>query len=168
MNYTIEEMKSYHWEEVKNIYIEGINTGIATFQTESDLPTWEEWNNNHISSCRLVACFENNILGFVALTPISNRPVYCGVAELSLYISEKYKEQGIGTALLTNLIKLSEENGYWTLQSAIFTENLASISLHKKCDFREIGIRKNIGKMSNGKWMDVVLMEKRSTLVGIS
>lgn len=167
MEYKIEEMKSSDWEQVKNIYLEGIKTGIATFQTECNIPTFETWNNDHINSCRLVARSENNILGWAALSPTSSRCVYSGVAEVSIYIGVKYKGQGIGTALLRNLIKLSEENGFWTLQSGIIKENTASISLHKKCGFREIGIREKIAKMNNGEWMDVILMEKRSDVVGI-
>lgn len=168
MKYKIEEMKSSDWEQVKNIYLQGIKTGIATFQTECDLPTFETWNNSHINSCRLVARSENNILGWVALSPTSSRCVYSGVAEVSIYINEKYKGQGVGTALLTGVIKLSEENGYWTLQAGIIKENIASIALHKKCGFREIGIREKISKMKNGPWMDVILMEKRSNVIGIN
>lgn len=165
MNYRIDEMTQSDWEQAANIYLEGINTGKATFQTE--VPTFENWNNSHISSCRLVVRSDNNILGWGALSLTSSRCVYAGVAEVSIYIGEKYKEQGIGTFLLTNLIKLSEEEGFWTLQSGIIRENTASIALHKKCGFREIGIREKVAKMNNEKWLDVVLMERRSRLVGI-
>lgn len=168
MEYRIEEMKSSDWAQVKSIYLEGIRTGIATFQSESNIPTFENWNNAHITSCRLIARSENDILGWVALSPSSSRCVYSGVAEVSIYIKEKYKGKGIGSALLQNLIKLSEENGFWTLQSGIIKENIASISLHKKCGFRQIGIREKVAKMSNGIWHDVVLMERRSSIVGIS
>lgn len=167
MDYKIDEMNPSDWEQVKNIYLEGIKTGIATFRTESDLSSWENWDNGHINSCRLVARSGNDILGWVALSPTSNRCVYSGIAEVSIYIKEKYKGKGIGTALLQNLISLSEENGFWTLQSTIIRENNASISLHKKCDFREIGIREKLGKMNNGIWHDVILMEKRSKVVGV-
>lgn len=165
MEYEIEEMKSSDWEQVKNIYLEGINTKIATFQTEA--PTWEEWNNGHISSCRLVARSQNDILGWVALSPTSSRYCYRGVVEVSIYIGRNYKGQGVGTALLQYLIKLSEENGFWTLYSSIIRENSTSISLHKKCGFREIGTREKIAKASDGIWHDVVLMERRSRVVGI-
>ena len=168
MEYRIEDMESSDWDQVKNIYLEGIRTGIATFQTEFDLHTWETWNNGHISSCRLVARSGKGILGWVALSHTSSRCVYSGVAEVSIYIKEKYKGQGIGTALLQSLIKLSEEKGFWTLQSGIVRENTASIALHKKCGFREIGIRERVGKMNNGIWHDVVLMERRSNIVGIN
>ncbi|HEY8893083.1 MAG TPA: GNAT family N-acetyltransferase [Clostridium sp.] len=165
MDYKIDKMIQSDWEQVANIYFEGIKTGIATFQTK--IPTWENWNNNHITSCRLVVRLGDNILGWCALSPTSSRCVYGGVVEVSIYISEKYKGQGIGTVLLTNLIKLSEENGFWTLHSGIIRENASSISLHEKCGFRQIGIREKIAKMNNDKWLDVILMERRSKIVGI-
>ncbi|MBU3142683.1 GNAT family N-acetyltransferase [Clostridium sp. CF012] len=165
MQYKIEEMIQADWEQVANIYLEGIKTGIATFQTE--VPTYENWNNSHISSCRLVARLGDNVLGWGVLSPTSSRSVYQGVAEVSIYISEKYKGQGIGKVILTELIKVSEENGFWTLQSGIIRENICSIALHKKCGFREIGIREKVAKMNNGNWLDVVLMERRSRVVGI-
>jgi Sortase and related acyltransferases len=165
MNYTIEEMKASDWEEVVQIYLEGINTGIATFQ--NSIPNFEDWNNGHIKSCRLVAKSEGKVLGFAALSPTSSRPVYSGVAEVSIYIGENHRGLGIGHALMTNIIKLSEENNFWTLQSGIIRENTTSIELHKKCGFREIGFREKVAKMDNGIWHDTVLMERRSTLVGV-
>jgi len=165
MNYQINEMAKADWEQVAKIYSEGIKTGIATFQ--SSIPSWEQWNSSHIVPCRLVACLGDNILGWCALSPTSSRCVYEGVAEVSIYICEKYKGQGIGTALLTNLIKLSEENGFWTLQSGIISKNDASILLHEKCGFKKVGIREKIAKMNNGKWLDIILMECRSKIVGI-
>ena len=166
MNYTIEEMKESDWEEVSKIYLEGINTGIATFQ--NSLPTLDDWNKGHIKSCRLVAKSEGKVLGFAALSPTSSRPVYSGVAEVSIYIGEDYRGLGVGKTLLTNLIKLSEENNFWTLQSGIIRDNTSSIQLHKKCGFREIGIREKVAKMDTGIWHDTVLMELRSTTVGIN
>jgi len=165
MEYKIEEMKDLDWKQVANIYMQGIKTGIATFQSE--VPSFENWNNSHISSCRLVARSGDKILGWGVLSSTSSRCVYAGVAEVSIYIGEKYKKHGIGKALLTNLIKVSEENGFWTLQSGIIRENLASIRLHEECGFREIGIREKIAKMNNENWLDVVLMERRSKIVGI-
>lgn len=165
MDYKIEKMNQEDWEKVSKIYLEGINTGKATFQTE--VPTWESWNSSHISSCRLVARLGDKVLGWGALSPTSSRCVYAGVAEVSVYIGEEYRGKGVGTAILNNLVKLSEENGFWTLQSGIIEENSASIELHKKCGFREIGVRKKLGKMSNGVWHDVILMERRSNIVGI-
>lgn len=165
MDYKIEEMTKGDWEDVARIYLEGINTGKATFQSE--IPSWEAWDNDHIKSCRLVARSRGKVLGWAALSPTSSRCVYAGVAEVSIYIGNEYRGQGIGSAILTNLIKLSEENGFWTLQSGIIRENTVSIALHKLCGFREIGIREKVGKMSNGTWHDVVLMERRSKIVGI-
>lgn len=166
MEYKIDGMKPSDWEQVKSIYVEGIKTGLATFQTEA--PSWENWDKGHLRSCRLVARSGNDILGWVALSPTSSRSCYAGVAEVSLYIGERYKGLGIGTNLLTNIIKQSEEDGIWTLYCAIIRENIASIALNKKCGFREIGIRERIAKMGDGKWHDVVLMERRSKGVGIS
>jgi L-amino acid N-acyltransferase YncA len=165
LEYKICEMSHLDWQQVANIYLEGINTGIATFQSE--LPTWKEFNNNHISSCRLVIRLDDNILGWGALSTTSSRSVYEGVAEVSLYIGNKYKGQGLGSVLLTNLIDVSEKNGFWTLQSGIIRKNISSIALHKKCGFREIGIREKVAKMNNEDWLDVVLMERRSKIVGI-
>lgn len=166
MEYKIEEMKPSDWEQVKSIYLEGIKTGIATFQNE--VPTWESWDKGHLNSCRLVARFEDIILGWVALSPTSSRNCYRGVVEVSIYVGEKYNGQGIGTALLKNLVKQSEINGNWSLYCAIIRENTASIIMHKKCGFREIGIREKVAKMSNGVWHDVILMERRSKIVGLN
>ncbi|CAB1246084.1 GNAT family N-acetyltransferase [Clostridium sp. HV4-5-A1G] len=166
MNCKIEKMTERHWREVSKIYLEGINTGRSTFQTE--VPKWPDWDNSHIKSCRLIACLDNRVLGWAALSPISSRCVYAGVAEVSIYIGKEYRGKGMGTALLKNLIKLSEQSGFWTLQSAVIKENTGSIALHKKCGFRKIGIREKLGKMNNGLWHDVVLMERRSKLVGVN
>lgn len=165
MEYIIDKMKQYDWEQVSNIYLEGIQTGKATFQSE--IPSFENWNKSHVSSCRLVVRDGNEVLGWTALSPTSSRCVYVGVAEVSIYIGQKYRGQGIGKMLLERLIELSEENGFWTLQSGIIRENTSSIELHKKCGFREIGIREKVAKMNNGDWHDVVLMERRSKIVGI-
>lgn len=166
MDYKIDEMTQLDWEQVAYIYLEGIKTGKATFQTE--VPTWENWNNGHVSSCRLVARLGDKVLGWGALSPTSSRCVYAGVAEVSIYIGENYRGRGVGKALLEALIKLSEENGFWTLQSGIIKENTSSIVLHEKCGFRKIGLREKVAKMENGKWHDVVLMELRSKVVGIN
>lgn len=165
MDYKIDEMNESDWDQVAKIYLEGINTGKATFQTE--VPTFENWNNGHIASCRLVArSVENDILGWVALSPTSSRCVYAGVAEVSIYIGENYRGLGIGKNLFNSLIKRSEEEGFWTLQSGIIRENTASIELHKKCGFKLVGIREKIAKMSNGVWHDVAFMERRSNIIG--
>ncbi|AWK52074.1 N-acetyltransferase [Clostridium beijerinckii] len=164
MDYEINKMKNTDWNQVGDIYLEGINTKKATFQTE--VPTFEEWDSGHIQSCRLVARSEQGIvLGWVALSKTSSRCVYMGVAEVSVYIGEKYRGFGIGKALLKKVIEESEEKGYWTLQSGIIRENEVSIELHKRCGFRIVGIREKIAKMDNKTWHDVVFMERRSHLV---
>lgn len=165
MDYKIDEMVSSDWKQVSNIYLEGINTGKATFQTE--VPTFENWDNGHVKSCRLVARLGNDILGWGALSPTSSRCVYNGVAEVSIYIGEIHRGKGIGKNILNDLIKLSEKNGFWTLQSGIIRENISSIKLHEECGFREIGIRQKVAKMNNAKWHDVVFMERRSNIIGI-
>lgn len=165
MNCTIEKMEKEHWESVAKIYKEGILTNKATFQNA--VPSWTEWDNSHLKEDRLVAIFNNEILGWAALTKVSNRCVYSGVAEVSIYISEKYRGQGIGEKLLNQLIIESEKLGFWTLQSGIIEENVASINLHKKCGFRILATREKVAKMSNGIWHNVVLMERRSTTVGL-
>ncbi|TCO74429.1 GNAT family N-acetyltransferase [Marinisporobacter balticus] len=165
MEYSIDEMKKEDWIQVGSIYKEGIETGNATFQTE--IPTWEDWDKGHISKCRLVARQENKILGWIALSPVSSRCVYSGVAEVSIYIKEQYRGNRIGENLLSKLIECSETNGFWTLQSGIFVENHASLALHKKCGFRVIGIREKFGKSNRGGWRDIVFLERRSKVVGI-
>ncbi|MEL7648447.1 MAG: N-acetyltransferase family protein [Sedimentibacter sp.] len=164
MDYKVEAMKESDWPQVAEIYTEGIMTKIATFQSAA--PSWEEWDKGHSESCRLVARVGDTILGWAALSPVSSRCVYAGVAEVSIYIDKQYRGQKVGTALLEKLIEISEENGYWTLQSGIIKENTSSLNLHRKCGFREIGYRERLGKMDNGKWHDVVLVERRSKVVG--
>lgn len=165
MKFEIDEMKPSDWEQVASIYLEGIQTGIATFQTE--IPDWLSWDSNHINVCRLVLRSGNDILGWAALSPFSKRPVYCGVADTSIYIGQKYRGLGLGEILLNGLILESEKNGFWTLRARITKENVASIALHKKCGFREVGIEEKIGKMANGVWHDVMITERRSKVVGV-
>lgn len=164
MNFTIVEMKEADWQQVSEIYAAGIKTKIATFQNE--VPSWEEWDKGHSLNCRFVARSGEQILGWAALSPISSRCVYAGVGEVSIYIGDKYRGIGVGTTLLNHLVRCSEEKGYWTIQAGIIKENLTSRSLHKKCGFREIGYRERLGRMDTGKWHDVILMERRSTLTG--
>lgn len=160
----IIDMKIPHWEEVKRIYLEGIATGHATFQTSA--PEWEEWDSSHLPSCRLVAVDDAGLLGWAALTPVSGRCVYAGVAEVSVYVAEKARGKGVGKKLLGALVAESEKHEIWTLQAGIFPENEASIQLHIKSGFRMIGTRERIGKM-NGEWRDTALLERRSKLIGI-
>lgn len=160
----ITSMQPAHWERVKAIYEEGIATGNATFQTNA--PSWEEWDKSHTQHCRLVIINNDTVVGWAALTPVSGRCVYAGVAEVSIYIATSARAQGIGSMLMQALITESEQHGFWTLQAGIFPENTASIRLHALHGFREIGFREKIGQM-NGIWRNTVLMERRSKTVGI-
>ena len=164
MDIVIEKMKDQDWPAIKSIYEEGIATGDATF--EVDAPDWEQWDKSHLRDCRLVAKSGGEIIGWFALSPISDRCVYEGVAEGSLYVKSSARGQGVGKVLLKAAIEESERIGIWTLQSGTFPENTASIAMQKACGFREVGIREKIGCM-NGKWRDVILMERRSKSVGI-
>ncbi|MFD2563877.1 GNAT family N-acetyltransferase [Aquimarina rubra] len=147
------------WTDVSRIYKEGINTGIATFETK--VPVWEQWNQTHIQSCRLKAVLNNEIVGWAALAPTSKREVYKGVAEVSIYITSKYRNLGIGKLLLTKLIEDSEQEGFWTLQAGIFSNNTASIQLHTSLGFRIIGYREKVGKLQE-TWYDNTILERRS------
>ena len=153
------------WLHVAKIYQQGINTGNATF--EQNIPDWELWNKNHLSNCRLVAEIENDIVGWAALSSVSSRCIYEGVAEVSVYVSSNLQGKNIGGQLLQKLIIESENHNIWTLQSSIFRENVASIKIHLNNGFREIGFREKVGKMNN-VWRDAVLLERRSKKVGIN
>jgi phosphinothricin acetyltransferase len=153
------------WPAVRAIYMEGIASGISTF--EVDTPDWENWDQAHRQNCRLVALStENQILGWAALSQISKRSAYHGVAEVSIYISETARGKGVGKLLLTRLVDASEKDGIWTLQAGIIAENEASIQLHTACGFRMVGRRERISKL-NGIWHDTVLMERRSLIIGL-
>jgi L-amino acid N-acyltransferase YncA len=160
MEYQIREMTVSDWPEVRRIYQEGMDTNIATFQTTC--PPYEEWDRAHLKQCRLVIIAENQVVGWTALSPVSSRCVYTGVAEVSIYIDSNYQGKGTGTKLLNAVIRLSEENDIWTLQSGIMRENSASVRLHEKCGFRMVGYREKIGCDRFGQWRDNFLMEKRS------
>ncbi len=153
-----------HWPEVQAIYCQGIATGHATFET--DAPTWEAWDRQHLPTPRLVALGPAGILGWAALSPVSGRYVYRGVAEVSVYVAETARGQGVGRALLGALVSASEADGIWTLQAGIFPENTASIALHRACGFRIVGVRQRLGQMGGG-WRDVALLERRSATVGV-
>jgi L-amino acid N-acyltransferase YncA len=150
--------------EVQHIYQQGIDSGNATFQ--SIAKEWNEWDGSMLTSCRLVAIENGAVLGWAALSPVSNRCVYSGVAEVSVYVAIQAQGRGIGHLLLSELVKESESSNIWMLQSGIFPENVSSIELHKKNGFRVLGVRDKLGQM-NGKWRNVVLMERRSTIVGL-
>jgi L-amino acid N-acyltransferase YncA len=161
---SIVPLTTEHWDAVRAIYVEGIATGHATFQQSA--PEWYEWHKGHLPNCRLVALRDNEVLGWAALTSVSGRCVYAGVAEVSVYVAQAAQGAGVGTALLTQLIAESEAAGIWTLQAGIFPENAASLALHVKAGFRILGTRERLGQM-NGRWRDVVLLERRSNAVGI-
>lgn len=160
----IDAMKPSDWEQVRSIYLEGIATKNASFET--DAPSWEKWDSTHLPYARMVARASGCIRGWAALSPASSRCVYAGVAEVSIYVGNNCAGQGIGRALLEALIAESERHGIWTLQAGIFPENFASVSLHKKCGFREVGRRERLGKR-DGIWRDVLLLERRSNVVGV-
>lgn len=160
----IESLGASHWSDVRDIYARGIATGNATFETT--IPEWEDWDKNHLKGLRFVAIVEDNIAGWAALTAVSERCIYNGVAEVSVYVDDEYGGKGIGTALLQKLIDESEKNNIWTLQAGIFPENVASIKIHKKLGFRIVGYREKIGKM-NDVWRDTILLERRSIKTGI-
>lgn len=153
-----------NWQQVKSIYESGIATGMATFETKA--PEWEQWNNSHLPFARLVAMENNKVIGWAALSPVSNRCVYGGVAEVSVYIAPEQRGKGVGKKLLQQLITESEANGIWTLQAGIFAENTASAKLHESVGFRLVGYREKIGQLGS-EWKNTILMERRSTKVGI-
>ena len=154
----IDQMRVSDWEQVRAIYLEGIRSGHSTFET--DAPSWEKWDEGHLDIGRLVMRDGETILGWAALSPVSKRHVYRGVAEVTVYVSENAQGQGIGRALLEALIDESEKNGIWTLQASIFPENTASVQLHLRCGFREVGRRERIA-MLNGVWRDTLFFERR-------
>jgi L-amino acid N-acyltransferase YncA len=160
----IKPIQESDYFAIAKIYLQGIATGHATFQTEA--PEWDAWNKSHLSFCRLAAFEGAEMLGWAALSPVSSRFVYGGVAEVSIYVASSARGKGIGKILFAQLIKESEENGLWTLQSGIFPENISSIKLHEEMGFRKIGYREKIGNM-NGLWRDNVIMERRSKIVGV-
>jgi L-amino acid N-acyltransferase YncA len=152
------------WPDVARIYMEGIETGNATFETS--VPEWPQWDAGHLEACRLVYELDGRIEAWAALSAVSKRDVYRGVAEHSIYVSQDARGRGVGSGLLKGLVTASEEAGFWTLQTAIFPENQASISLHTRHGFRVVGTRERIGS-HHGRWRDVVLMERRSATVGL-
>jgi L-amino acid N-acyltransferase YncA len=159
----IAPMQAEDWPAVEAIYQEGIATGNATFETES--PGWEKWNANHHEHSRLVARTGDDVIGWAALSRVSTRRVYAGVAEVSIYVAASARGKGTGKALLQALIEQSEQNGIWTLQAGIYPENSGSIALHKSCGFREVGLREKIARLA-GIWRNVVLLERRSSIAG--
>jgi phosphinothricin acetyltransferase len=157
-------MRPEDWDGVRTIYLEGIATGNSTF--ERSPPDWQAWDEGHLPCCRLVARVDSELLGWTALSAVSGRRAYAGVAEFSIYVAERSRGRGIGAALLQALINASEREGIWTLQSGIFPENTASLELCRRCGFRVVGTRERIGSM-DGRWRDVVLLERRSAITGV-
>ena len=157
-------MRSSDWEQVSSIYLEGIRSGHSTFETT--VPTWEQWDAAHLQIARLVLRDGDVVLGWAALSPVSRRHVYRGIAETTVYITESQRGKGLGRVLLEALVAESEKNEIWTLQASIFPENTASLALHLRCGFREVGRRERIAQL-NGVWRDTLLLERRSVTVGI-
>ena len=156
-------MRTEDWEDVADIYLQGIQSGHATFETE--VPSWERWDAGHLPFARLVLSVDDKIEGWAGLSRVSARQVYSGVAEVSVYVAIESRGKGFGHTLLQALIRESEANGVWTLQASVFPENEASIALHRRCGFREVGRRQRIAKL-HGVWRDTVLLERRSTVAG--
>jgi L-amino acid N-acyltransferase YncA len=164
MSFCIRPFTPEDWPQAREIYLQGIATGVATFETES--PTWAKWDAAHLPFARMTARQEGGgtVLGWAALSPVSARNVYRGVVEISVYVRNLARGQGIGRALLEALVAESEKHEIWTLQASIFAENEPSLALHRACGFREVGRRERIAQL-HGKWHDTVLMERRSGLI---
>jgi phosphinothricin acetyltransferase len=159
----IRDLRPGDWPEVAQIFAEGIATGNATFETE--VPSWDAWDSAHLPEHRFVAMRDGSVVAWIALAPVSSRCCYAGVAEVSAYVGEQARGQGVGSELLTGLIESSERGGIWTLETGVFPENEASLALLKRFGFRVVGVRERIGEM-HGVWRDVVFLERRSEVVG--
>ena len=160
---TIDDLRPEHWPEVARIYADGIATGDATFETE--VPSWERWDGSHLAEHRFVALRAGGVVGWIAVSPVSDRCVYGGVVENSVYVGESARGLGVGRLLLERLIDSTEQAGIWTIQTGIFPENEASVRLHERAGFEVVGRRKRLGKL-HGAWRDVLLLERRSPVVG--
>jgi phosphinothricin acetyltransferase len=158
----IEDLRPEHWPEVARIYADGIATGNATFET--DVPSWERWDRAHLPEHRFVARRDGAVVGWAAVSPVSDRCVYGGVVEQSVYVDQQLHGQGVGRLLLERLIDSTEQAGIWTIQTGIFPENEGSLRLHERVGFEIVGRRKRLGKL-HGVWRDVFLLERRSDTV---
>jgi L-amino acid N-acyltransferase YncA len=158
----VDDLRPEHWPEVARIYADGIATGNATFETE--VPSWERWDRGHLPEHRFVALRDGAVVGWVAVSSVSDRCVYGGVVENSVYVDESVRGQGVGRLLLERLIASTEEAGIWTIQTGIFPENEASVRLHERVGFEVVGRRTRLGKL-HGSWRDVLLLERRSDVV---
>lgn len=163
MDISFRPMADSDWKSVAEIYRQGIDTGNATFQ--KDVPEWEDWDRGHLKSCRIVAEVRGKVVGWAALSAVSGRSVYAGVAEVSVYVMISLSGMKIGSQLLKRLIEESEQEDFWTLQASIFPENAASLKIHKNLGFREVGYREKIARMSDN-WRDTILLERRSKVTG--
>jgi len=152
-------MKTSDWPTVKAIYEQGIATKLATFETSA--PEWADWDVAYLGDHRLVAEQGGEVIGWAALLPASRRSCYAGVVENSVYVAEGSRGQGIGRALLEQLLDSADRAGFWTVQASIFADNVASIEFHQRCGFRVVGTRERIGQL-DGVWRDTVLLERRS------
>jgi phosphinothricin acetyltransferase len=159
----IRSMTAADWPAVAAVYAAGIATGDATFETE--IPSWARWDAGHLPGHRLVAVDGGAVLGWAAVSPVSDRCAYAGVVEDSIYLAEAARGRGVGRALLTALVTSTERAGIWTVQTGIFPENAASLALHRAVGFRDVGVRERLGRMPDGRWRDVVLLERRSRVV---
>jgi L-amino acid N-acyltransferase YncA len=160
----IRTMTTDDWPSVRRIYLDGIATGQATFETA--VPAWEQWHEGHLAAARIVAVDDDDVIGWAALSQISRRRAYAGVAELSIYVDESQRGRGIGKQLMLQLIRESEAAGIWTLQATVFPENEASVRLHQSCGFRVVGRRERIAQQY-GRWRDTIMLERRSSIVGL-
>ena len=158
----IRDLRPGDWPEVARIFAEGIATGNATFETE--VPSWEEWDAAHIAEHRFVAERDGRVVGWIALVRVSPRECYAGVAEVSAYVGEESRGEGVGAELLAALVESSERGGIWTLQTGVFPENEASLGLLRRFGFRVVGTQERIGRL-HGVWRDVLLLERRSEVV---
>jgi phosphinothricin acetyltransferase len=159
----VRDLGADDWPAVKAIYEDGIRSGDATFETEA--PSWEVWDSGH-TQLRLIAERDGSVVGWAALSPMSSRCCYRGVAEVSVYVAEAARGEGVGWALLQRLVERSENEGYWTLSAGVFPGNEASLRLHQACGFRRLGTYRGLGE-SGGVWRDVVILERRSAVVGV-
>jgi L-amino acid N-acyltransferase YncA len=159
---TLRPLLEADWPAVRRIYADGIAGGNATFETTT--PAWSTWDSLHLGGHRLVAIQGGEIAGWAALSSVSARECYAGVAEVSVYVAPESQGLGAGTALLSRLVADAELAGIWTVQAGIFPENAASIALHRRCGFDVVGVRTAIGRL-HGTWRDVVLMERRSEVI---
>ena len=151
-------MRHEDWPGVRAVFLEGIATGNATFETEA--PSFERWSNSHLAEHRLTAVRGEDVVGWAALSPVSDRCAYAGVAEVSVYVAEHARGEHVGRKLLEALIASADGAGIWTIQTGIFPENIASVQLHLRCGFRVVGTRERLGQLQ-GRWRDVLLLERR-------